>query len=619
MNDWCRSKGGGKLRRMYRLVSKGLATKIGSTVITVSRHGADLFMSKYRKMFALPDGIVSITSARAAKLLIVIAVFAAGEWSSGSLAIAQSPDEAAIRPNLSGRFPYPQRIPAPSLAGGAGWVNVAQPIELEDLRGRFVLLDFWTYCCINCMHVLPELKQLERAFPNELVILGIHSAKFTGEEEEQNIREAAERYEIEHPILNDAGLTIWRRYGVQSWPTLVLIDPAGDVVWAAGGERKFAELKAVIERGLPFYRAQGLLKPAPRPVLITDNLQNRSPLRFPGKVLADEASGRLFIADSNHHRIVVAKLDGSLDFVIGSGIAGRTDGPFDECRFQHPQGIALVGEKLYIADTENHLLRKADFATRHVTTIAGTGQRGDGWPGSFKKQGRLPKSTAIASPWALWPHRGHLYIAMAGSHQIWRMTLDEKRIDPYAGNGQENIVDGPLLPRRPYEPGFASFAQPSGLTSDGKWLYVADSEGSVIRAVPFDPRGRVETPVGPTATLFDFGDLDGAGSDVRLQHPLGVAFTDGKLYVADTYNNKIKIIDVAEQSCRTIAGSGRPGKDDGDNGLQATLNEPGGLSAAGGRLFVADTNNHLIRVVDLTAPYVVSTLKIEGLARPALP
>jgi thiol-disulfide isomerase/thioredoxin len=260
-------------------------------------------------------------------------------------------------------------------------VNTAGPLSLADLRGRFVLLDFWTYCCINCMHVLPELKKLEHAFPNELVVIGIHSAKFEGEQVTQNIREAAERYEIEHPVINDAEMAIWRRYGVRSWPTLVLIDPVGDVVWAASGERTFDDLKKVLDRGLPFYKANGLLVPSPRPALVAAKSGTGTLLRYPGKVLADEAGQRLIIADSNHNRIVVSGFDGTAQFVIGSGAIGRRDGGFAESSFNHPQGMALVGDKLYVADTENHLLRKVDLAAKQVTTVAGTGDKGNGWPG----------------------------------------------------------------------------------------------------------------------------------------------------------------------------------------------------------------------------------------------
>src|SRR3954471_19117526 len=514
--------------------------------------------------------------------------------------------------------PYPQRIPAPPLEG-AVWVNTATPHTLAEFRGRFVLLDFWTFCCINCMHVLPELKKLEHAYPNELVVVGIHAPKFQSEHDTENIREAVLRYEIEHPVVNDSRMAIWNAYGAQSWPTLVLIDPAGEVVWAASGERTFEDIKAVIDRGLPFYRAQGILKPGKRVEIIDASKLPATPLRFPGKILADEAGGRLFIADSNHNRIVIAKLDGKLEAIIGKGTIGRDDGSFESCSFNHPQGMALVGSVLYVADTENHLIRKADLSARRVLTVAGTGQQGNAsleilrpQPGS--SAGAKPTQTQLSSPWALWARDKELYIAMVGMHQIWKMAVDGTALTPYAGTGREAIEDGPRLPNMPFDSGFASFAQPSGLTSDGKQLFVADSEGSTVRAVPFDSNGQVQTLVALTGTLFDFGDVDGEGRNVRLQHPLDVAWADGKLYVADTYNNKIKVIDVARRSCRTIAGTGKSGSSDSRNGAAATFSEPTGVSAAGDKLYVADTNNHLIRVVDLKSPYAVTTLKIEGLS-----
>jgi hypothetical protein len=260
-----------------------------------------------------------------------------------------------------------------------------------------------------------------------------------------------------------------------------------------------------------------------------------------------------------------------------------------------------------------------------VTTVAGTGEKGNPFEVAEQRkkatratfdQGSPLRKVAISSPWALWADDKDLFIAMAGFHQIWRMPLDESDIAPYAGNQREDIVDGPLLSNVPFNPQFSSFAQPSGLSSDGKSLFVADSEGSTVRSVPFDPNGKVETLVGLTGTLFDFGDTDGTGRDVRLQHCLDVAWADGKLYVADTYNNKIKVIDVARRTCNTFAGTGQPGSADAEKGVAAAFNEPAGISAAGGKLYVADTNNHAIRVIEFAAPNRVSTLKIEELAAP---
>ncbi|MGA2033642.1 MAG: thioredoxin-like domain-containing protein [Thermoguttaceae bacterium] len=511
-------------------------------------------------------------------------------------------------------FPFAQRQKVPPLPGDVVWLNTSAPVELHDLRGKFVVLDFWTYCCINCMHILPELKKLEHAWPKNLVVIGVHSAKFDSEQESQNIAAAIQRYKIEHPVINDAHHVLWDRFGVNAWPTVLLIDPEGNAVWGVSGEITFEQIDKLLRTALPYYRNRKLLDESPLALHAERGKAGPTPLRFPGKILADEPGGRLFISDSNHNRIVVTRLDGSLLAVIGSGAVGQADGDFTSAQFNQPQGLALRGQSLYVADTENHLIRKVDLQARKVTTLAGTGRQSrENW-GPLRSA--APRKIALSSPWDLAVHGNDLLIAMAGFHQVWRIRLEETAVGPYAGNGREDIADGPLLPHRPFQADFASFAQPSGLASDGTWLYVADAEGSSIRAVPLLPRGEVRTVVGTSqlaaARLFTFGDVDGSASRARLQHPLGVAFYDGKLYVADTYNNKIKVVDRADGATRTLAGTGKPGQGD----EPAEFYEPAGLAAAAGKLFVADTNNHRIRSIDLRSGRV-ATLSIPGLTPPA--
>ena len=524
--------------------------------------------------------------------------------------------------------PFRNRTEFPDFPKGLDWLNSKKPLTKQDLKGKIVILDFWTYCCINCMHILPELKILEKQYPNELVVIGVHSAKFDTEKDTDNIRNAMRRHEIEHLVVNDADHKIWDNLGVSSWPTLMLIDPEGKVLGGHSGEFKAADLVPVLDKAIEYYRGEGLLDEKPFPV---DNVySSTSPLLYPGKILADEASGRLFISDSNHNRIVIAGLDGKLIDVIGSGAIGRDDGSFTTATFDHPQGCVLDKDTLYVADTENHLLRKVDLKAKTVTTIAGVGQQAKHpWPGLDEAEagGDLPdrfvgkpRQTALNSPWDLWIHDQDLYIAMAGSHQIWKMPLDESEIGPYSGNGREDVVDGPLLPTRPYAKGFASFAQPSGLASDGEWLYVADSEGSSVRAVPFDSTKEVATVVGtaelPYGRLFEFGDVDGVKSKAKLQHCIGVAYANGKIYVADTYNNKIREVDAKSGAVKTLAGKGR--KEKGSSDKDGTFNEPAGISHAKGKLYVADTNNHAIRTIDL-ASGKVGTLAIAGLKAPSAP
>jgi sugar lactone lactonase YvrE/thiol-disulfide isomerase/thioredoxin len=543
-------------------------------------------------------------------------------------AISANQDQPEAAPASNDGNPFPRRMAVPDLSGGVDWINTAGPLELKDLRGKFVLLDFWTYCCINCMHILPELKKLEESFPNELVVIGVHSAKFENEEDSKNITEAVLRYEIKHPVVNDAKHAIWDRFGIRSWPTAILIDPEGKAVYGRSGEFKANEFATLLKQAIPYYRKKGTLDETPLRFDLAAEGAADTPLRFPGKVLADEPGERLFIADSNHNRIVIADFEGALVDVIGSGALGTTDGEFSAATFNHPQGMALNGDTLYVADTENHMLRKVDLVKRRVTTIAGDGHQAQAWPGMVANPAAAaeqalparfagpPRTTELNSPWDLQIHGDDLYIAMAGPHQIWKMPLDESEISIYAGNSREDIVDGPLVPSEPYEAGYASFAQPSGLAADKQWLYVADSEGSSLRAVPFDPSKRVRTVIGtadlPAGRLFAFGDHDGSGRTVRLQHPLGIALNDGTLYIADTYNNKIKAVNLAKKSVRTIVGTGKPGHEDDP----ASFDEPAGLSVAGNKLYVADTNNHLIRTVDLGDNDRVATFEIRGLSPP---
>jgi sugar lactone lactonase YvrE/thiol-disulfide isomerase/thioredoxin len=488
---------------------------------------------------------------------------------------------------------------APEFPPDLEWLNTDRSLRLKDLRGKVILLDFWTYCCINCMHVIPDLKRLERKYDEELVVIGVHSAKFTTEQETENIRQAILRYEIVHPVVNDSDMTIWQEYGVRAWPTLVLIDPAGKIAGRLSGEGVYNALDKAIAGLIEEFETRGELDRTPLDLKLERESAPAMFLAFPGKLLADAASRRLFIADSNHNRIVVVSLDDqSIRDIVGSGEAGLKDGGFEEAQFDHPQGMALDGSDLYLADTENHAIRRVDFDTRTVETVAGTGKQAR----RFNVAGP-GKTTPLNSPWDLAIDGGGLYIAMAGSHQLWRMDLETREVAPYAGSGREARIDGPL--RR------AALAQPSGLATDGRKLYFADSEVSSIRSADLDPSGKVETIVG--GDLFEFGDVDGVGLKARLQHPLGVAFNNGALYVADTYNNKIRRIALADQSIEAFLGTGEAGHEDG---REATFDEPGGLSVADGKLYIADTNNHAIRVADLETRRV-DTLQIRERAEPS--
>jgi thiol-disulfide isomerase/thioredoxin len=494
---------------------------------------------------------------------------------------------------------------APELNPNFAWLNTDRPLTFaNELKGQLVLLDFWTYCCINCMHVLPDLAYLEAKYRNEpFIVIGVHSAKFTNEAQRQTVRAAVSRYEIGHPVIVDEEMALWGEYAVRSWPTLVLVGPDRKIVGAVAGEGNREGLDQAIAQTLAQARAAGALAEAPLRFERERSVRAASGLAFPGKVLADPRSGRLFIADSNHNRIVVATLpdDGGrsrLICAVGAGTVGSDDGPAESATFNHPQGLALMGSTLLVADTENHLIRAVDLDTWTVRTVAGTGVQGYDRAG-----GKLGVKQVLNSPWDLAVEGSTCYIAMAGPHQIWRLDLPMGLCRAFAGSGRENIVDGPVEA--------AALAQPSGLALAGNHLYFADSEVSAVRRIDLAAE-RVETLVGHG--LFDFGDIDGELERARLQHPLGVAMWGSKVLVADTYNHKIKELDPASGRIRTFLGTGSPGA--GSGGILG-LFEPGGLHVAGDMLYVADTNNH--RVVRVSLPGLDwAEVTIEGLEAPEM-
>jgi|FLYN01.1.fsa_nt_gi DNA-binding beta-propeller fold protein YncE len=509
-------------------------------------------------------------------------------------------DDGAGGEDVASQFEGNPQYPAPDFPTRVDWLNVPAPLTIDGLRGKMVLLDFWTYGCINCIHMIPILEQLEEKYADTLVVIGVHSAKFENEGVTENIRQIVQRYGLEHPVINDSEFRVWntyRQYGVNAWPTFVLIDPRGNLYAVQAGEIPFEVFDRVIGGMEAHFDSLGELNREPVELALEGAAVPSQALAFPGKVLADAEGNRLFIADSNHHRIVIADLTTYevLD-VIGSGQRGLDDGSYETATFNTPQGMALNDSTLYVADTNNHVLRAVDLEARAVTTIAGTGEQ------SYERNAAgAPDEIALNSPWDVefGPSDNVLYIAMAGPHQLWALIFDRNLIGPLIGSGREGLLDGPFNE--------AELAQPSGLYYRDGMLYFADSESSSIRVADLGA-SEVRTLAGPTTNnLFDFGDVDGELGVSRLQHPLGVTGgPDGLLYVADTYNSKIKVLDPETNEIRTVFGLGGTGgfRDGGAN--VAAFDEPGGLDYANGRLYVADTNNHAIRVIDLEANEVTT-------------
>lgn len=527
--------------------------------------------------------------------MVVVALLWAGLRITGSRSGTLFPFAAAAN-RISGhkdgemmpKYNLPkQRARAPEFPKEFAWVNTDRPLLVNrDLKGNVVVLDFWTYCCINCMHILPDLEYLEHKYEGQPVtIIGVHSAKFDNEQDRDNIRQAVERYNIQHPVIVDERHRIWSDYGVNSWPTLVVIDPEGKIVGSLPGEGNRLVLDAVISALLEEGKEKGTLSAAPPLFHREGRVPSASGLAFPGKVLAEPSGKFVFISDSNHDRVIIADPEGNVIAIAGSGQKGNADGAFDRAQFANPQGLAYDAKAnvLYVADTDNHLIRKLDLTGKSVQTICGTGRQVYDRIG-----GGIGTAQGLNSPWDLALADWTLYIAMAGNHQLWQMDLRTGKASAWAGSGSENIEDG-SGPN-------ANLAQPSGLARKGDWLYFADSEVSALRRVNLQTR-EVQTLIG--SGLFDFGDRTGSLKSALLQHPLGVTVFGDDILIADTYNHKVKRISESKGEITTIAGTGKT-KGIGGSGTDLSLYEPGGLSARGDTLYIADTDHDRIVEYHLT-------------------
>lgn len=464
---------------------------------------------------------------------------------------------------------------APEISPGLHWLNVSKPLTLRELRGKVVILDFWTYGCINCMHVIPDLKRLEAKYGNRLAVIGVHSPKFENEKNLDTLRNIVIRYDLVHPVVNDTQFTLWRQYGIRAWPTLVIVDPVGGIVGGVSGEGHYDVLDKYIGDLLNRFAAQ--IDSTPLPLALEKSKASASLLAAPGKIAASGNS--VAIADSLHHRILLTDAKGKITQIFGGGTAGFKDGDPSTARFFSPHGLCFGSGGLYVADTGNHAIRFIDLARRSVTTVAGNGRQA----GSIRAEAKRHE-VGLRSPWDVACQDGTLYIAMAGSHQIWRLDTRTQGIAPFAGSGREDIADGNLSA--------AAFSQPSGLSLFDHWLYVADAEDSAVRRIDLRSGSeKVETLVG--TGLFDFGDRDGAFANAKLQHVMGVAALDeNRILIADTYNHKLKMLDLRSRTVTSLAGNGKPGK-------ELNLNEPGGLAVLGGAALIADTNNNRIMSYDL--------------------
>ncbi|MFD6935050.1 NHL domain-containing thioredoxin family protein [Streptomyces goshikiensis] len=458
--------------------------------------------------------------------------------------------------------PRRARVRAPELIGEGGWLNTGgKDLTLADLRGRIVILDFWTFCCINCLHVLDELRELEEKHRDTVVIIGVHSPKFVHEAEHAAVVDAVERYEVHHPVLDDPKLATWKQYAVRAWPTLVVIDPEGYIVAQHAGEGHAHALARLVAELEAEHETKGTLRRGDGPYVAPEAVA--TDLRFPGKALL-LPSGNFLVSDSTRHQLVELAADAeSVVRRIGSGERG-----FGPDAFSEPQGLALLPDgSVVVADTVNHALRRFDPATGSVETVAGTGRQW--WQGSPTSGPAL--EVDLSSPWDVAWWQGKVWIAMAGVHQLWTWDPKTRTVEVAAGTTNEGLVDGPAAE--------AWFAQPSGLAATEDRLWVADPETSALRYLEAAPDGQGYLVTSAVGTgLFDFGHRDGDAGQALLQHPLGVtALPDGSVAVCDTYNHALRRFDPATGQVTTLA---------------TDLREPSDAVLAGNDIVVVESARH---------------------------
>ena len=533
---------------------------------------------------------------------------------------------------MSTRTDRTPRTRAPELVGRR-WVGTdGRTLRLADLRGRFVLLDFWTSCCVNCLHVLDELRDLEERWAAELVVVGVHSPKFPHEAEPEVLDDAVRRYEVRHPVLDDADMTTWRAFAARAWPTLVLVDPTGYVVASLSGEGHADGLDRLLAELVVEHDERGTLVRGERIFAPLAEEAADDGLRFPSSalVLPERLGGGVLVTDTGHHRLAVLDDDLQVAATVGEGVRGLADGVAATARFAEPQGLCLLpedvaarlGVDVVVADSANHavrgvrLARPDDESEPEVVTLAGTGRQL-----RRREGGGAALAQDLSTPWDVAWWDDQLVVAMAGLHQLWALA---PAVDPrdgvvrvVAGTSAEGLRDGDAEQ--------AWFAQTSRLvpSADGEVLWVVDSETSALRrlvrapgaggdrsvpvvadvrlanAAPVAAPGyRVETVVG--SGLFDFGDRDGDAGAALLQHPLGAAvLPDGSVAVADTYNGALRRYDPAatgETAVTTLA---------------SDLAEPTGVAVVGtgeeAQLLVVESRAHRVLRLPLTAGRAVGS------------
>lgn len=444
---------------------------------------------------------------------------------------------------------------------GLDWIGVDAPLTLAQLRGRVVILDFWTQGCINCLHIIPRLAELERRFPDVLSVVGVQAGKFPAERSTPRIAEACERLGVHHAVVNDRQFRVWHDYTVNAWPTVAVIDPAGYLVGIQPGEFPLEPMAAVIERLIDRATQDGTLRRGPDPARVTPPPAFDSVVRFPARAVLE--AGELWVSDLGHERVLRCAWDARSRT---ASVLMAYDG------LAEPRGLAALEGRMYVADRRGQTIVRLD-QNGSSTVVAGTGMLAE-----YGMDAGRALEVSLRSPWGLSAVGGRLAVTMAGAHQLWSFDPGDGALTPLVGAGPEELVDGSFAD--------SLLAQPTGIATVGAELVFADCESSAVRVA--DLAGATVRTLAGTG-LFDFGDRDGAGEDALMEHVEDVAVHDAAIVAADTYNDRLKRIDPMTRWVQPWAG---------EAGEKGALRSPGGVWSDGQTLIVCDTGSHRLCVVE---------------------
>ncbi len=470
------------------------------------------------------------------------------------------------------------------------WFNVSRPLEASDLKDRIVLLDFWTYACVNCVQVSQEIKKIEEQFGSKLLVIGVHSGKFDNEKDLAEIKKAIIRNDITHPVVNDPDFRIWNSFSINAWPSLVLINPRGKIEKVYVGESESMEVKSGIKKLISKFKYE--VNRDPLPIVLEKNTVVSNVLEFPTKLeygadftYKSRSAPAIFISNTGKNNIIVTSLSGDIILKIGSGIRGLQDGSFDSAAFNSPQGLLYRAGKLYVADSGNHALRQIDFKSGKVTTLIGSGQKGSVILSAAEVSDG--KSFDLASPTDIefFPNYDNIAIANSGTDQILNYNISKEWVSVLAGDGSQGIMDG-KYPNN-------ILAQTSDMSVYNRKLYFTDSESSSLRVM--DEAGEVKTLIGKD--LFKFGRKNGGKQEALMQHPMGLMVDDTGAYISDSFNHIIRRYDLSSGQISTLVG----GKKRGDNlgsGSATEFDQPEGIISVLNNFYVVDSNNNRIVILN---------------------